>query len=179
MTKTNPYDALPPVSTFTVTSTDVKDGQPLPSDQRSGIFGAGGKDISPQLAWTGFPAGTKSFAVTMYDPDAPTASGFWHWAVVGLPATTTTLVTDAGAEGGEKLPKGAFQLPNEARLKRFLGAAPPPGHGPRRYFIVVHALDVETLDLGKEATPAILGFQMFGHTLARGMIVPTSETPAK
>ena len=96
----SPYDRLPKVPSFTVTSADVEDGQPFPTDQMSGIFGAGGKDISPQLSWRGFPAGTKSFVVTMYDPDAPTASGFWHWAVVDIPPEVTSLPRGAGDEKG-------------------------------------------------------------------------------
>jgi Raf kinase inhibitor-like YbhB/YbcL family protein len=177
MTTPNPYDALPKVPTFTLTSNDIREGETLPAAQRSGIFGAGGTDTSPHLAWSGFPAGTKSFVVTMYDPDAPTASGFWHWAVLNLPPATTSLPTDAGSEDGGKLPAGASQLSNDARSKRFLGAAPPPGHGRHRYYFVVHALDVEKLELPAEATPAFLGFNMFGHTLARATLLAYSETP--
>jgi Raf kinase inhibitor-like YbhB/YbcL family protein len=171
----NPYAKLPRVPGFTVTSADVKDGVPFPSDQMSGIFGAGGKDISPQLSWKGFPAATKSFVVTMYDPDAPTGSGFWHWAVVDIPASVTSLDRGAGDDKGSGIPAGAFQLPNDARLARFVGAAPPPGNGKHRYFIVVHALDVPTLGLAKDATPGFLGFNLFTHTLARAMIVPTAQ----
>ncbi|MCV7149886.1 YbhB/YbcL family Raf kinase inhibitor-like protein, partial [Mycolicibacterium pyrenivorans] len=81
----SPYDNLPQLPTFTLTSTSLSDGGPLANEQVSGIFGAGGQDVSPQLSWSGFPAETRSFAVTVYDPDAPTASGFWHWAVANLP----------------------------------------------------------------------------------------------
>jgi len=171
----NPYDELPPVPSFPVTSTDITDGQPLSSEQVSGIFGAGGQDISPQLSWREFPAETKSFAVTVYDPDAPTASGFWHWAVANIPASTTELPSGAGDDAGSGLPSGAVQLTNDASLKRYLGAAPPEGHGKHRYFAVVHALDVETLNLPENATPAFLGFNLFSHTLARGVITPWYE----
>jgi Raf kinase inhibitor-like YbhB/YbcL family protein len=171
----NPYLTLPSVASFALSSTDIETGRPLRTAQRSGIFGAGGQDISPQLAWSDFPKATQSFAVTMYDPDAPTASGFWHWAVVNIPVTTTSLPTDAGSEDGAQLPKGAYQLPNDARLARYLGAAPPVGHGKHRYFFVVHALDVATLDIPKDATPAFLGFNMFTHTLGRATLLPWWE----
>ena len=106
----NPYDDLPQVASFEATSDDILDGQELAQPQRSGIFGAGGEDISPQLSWRGFPDASRSFAVTVYDPDAPTAAGFWHWAVVDIPADVTKLGTGAGDEGGAALPQGAFQL---------------------------------------------------------------------
>jgi Raf kinase inhibitor-like YbhB/YbcL family protein len=171
----NPYGHLPSVASFTVTSTDVADGVSLPTAQMSGIFGAGGTDTSPQLSWTGFPAETKSFAVTMFDPDAPVPSGFWHWAVHDIPATTTSLPTGAGSPDGAGLPAGAIQLPNDAGLAQFLGAAPPEGHGPHRYFIVVHALDVESLGVNPGTTPTVQGFTMFQRTLARATLVPIAE----
>ena len=171
----NPYEQLPKVPAFVVTSTDVRDGEKLPAAQVSGIFGAGGQDISPQLAWHGFPAETKSFVVTMYDPDAPTASGFWHWAVVDLPADTTELTRGAGDEDGSSLPGQAFQLRNDGGLARYLGAAPPVGHGKHHYYFVVHAVDVASLGIDKNATPALLGFNLFSHTLGRAIIVPWYE----
>jgi Raf kinase inhibitor-like YbhB/YbcL family protein len=172
----DPYDALPKVPSFELTSKDVSDGEALAAGQRSGIFGAGGKDESPQLSWTGFPPGTQSFAVTVYDPDAPTASGFWHWAVFNIPAEVTELPTGAGDEGGSGLPPDAVTLRNDAGLTRFLGAAPPAGHGKHRYFIVVHAVDVPKLEIDPSATPALLGFNLFMHTLARARLVPWSES---
>jgi Raf kinase inhibitor-like YbhB/YbcL family protein len=173
----NPYDELPEVGTFSVSSDDVINGGALSSPQLSGMMGAGGSDTSPQLTWWGFPEGTKSFAVTVYDPVAPTASGFWHWAVADIPVTTTSLPAGAGDEKGSGLPVGAVQLNNDASIKRYVGAAPPAGHGPHDYYVVVHALDVEKLGLPENATPAYLGFNLFQHTLARAMIVGTYEQP--
>jgi Raf kinase inhibitor-like YbhB/YbcL family protein len=171
----DPYADLPQVPSFELTSQDVEDGQEMPTPQVSGIFGAGGADVSPQLSWSGHPDATKSFAVTVYDPDAPTASGFWHWAVVDLPVNATSLETGAGDEAGASLPPGAFQLRNDAGIARYVGAGPPPGHGPHHYHVVVHAVDVDSLGIGRDATPAFLGFNLFTHTLARARLVPWYE----
>jgi Raf kinase inhibitor-like YbhB/YbcL family protein len=167
----SPYDAIGIVPSFALASTDVADGGELSLAQVSGIFGAGGQDVSPQLSWSGFPSQTKSFAVTLFDPDAPSASGFWHWSVADIPVSVTELPTNAGA-GDESLPEGAWHLRNDASLRRFLGAAPPKGEGRHTYAFAVHALDVETLGLDHEATPALHGFQLHFHTLARGVLLP-------
>ena len=166
----DPYEFLPVVATFELSSDDVSDQVPLKPPQVSGIFGAGGEDVSPQLSWRGFPSATRSFAVTCYDPDAPTASGFWHWAVLDIPVEVTSLPSDAGSADGSGLPEGAITLPNDAGLLRYLGAAPPEGHGEHHYHFVVHAVDVPRLGVPKGATPAFLGFNLFTHTLARARI---------
>jgi Raf kinase inhibitor-like YbhB/YbcL family protein len=168
----NPYDFLAPVPSFTVTSNDIKDGQSLPAAQCSAIFDAGGSDTSPHLTWSGFPAETRGFVVTCHDPDAPAASGFWHWAVYGLPASVTELPTGAGSPDATGLPEGAVQLRNDASLPQYLGAAPPEGHGPHRYVFVVHAVDTDHLEMvNEDSTPSFLEFIISGHTLARGTIV--------
>jgi Raf kinase inhibitor-like YbhB/YbcL family protein len=172
----NPYDFLPQVPSFSVTSTDVTEGQALSMPHVSGVMGAGGEDRSPQLSWSGFPEGTRSFAVTVYDPDAPTASGFWHWAVANIPASVTELPSGAGSRGGT-LPEGAVQLRNDGGFAGYVGAAPPAGHGPHRYFVVVHAVDTDRLDVDADSTPAVLGFNLFFHTLARATLVATYEQP--
>ncbi|MBL0885155.1 YbhB/YbcL family Raf kinase inhibitor-like protein [Myceligenerans indicum] len=179
MSGNDPFARLPEAAAFTVTSTTVTDGDAWPEAQYSGAFGVpAGKDISPQLSWSGAPEGTKSYVVTVFDPDAPTGSGFWHWAVADIPASATELPEGVGDDTGSGLPDGAFQLPGDARAARFIGAAPPAGHGEHRYFIVVHALDVESIGVPAEATPAFLGFNMAGHTLGRAVLRVTGEVPA-
>src|ERR1700760_4988833 len=167
-TRPDPYDALPKLPSFTLTSDSITDGQPLATPQISGIMGAGGEDVSPQLNWSGFPKETRSFAVTVYDPDAPTLSGFWHWAVANLPADVTELPEDAG--DGNELPGGALELVTSAGVRGFIGAAPPAGHGAHRYYVAVHAVDVDKIDLTEDASPAFLGFNLFQHAIARAVI---------
>jgi Raf kinase inhibitor-like YbhB/YbcL family protein len=167
----DPYERLPKVASFEVLSEDVRDGEQISLPHLSGIFGAGGQDLSPQLSWGGFPEGTKSFVVTMYDPDAPTGSGFWHWAVVDIPANVTSLARGVGEENGSTLPRDAFHLRNDAGLAGYVGAAPPPGHGKHHYHIVVHAVDIESLGLDRNTTPALLGFNLFSHSLGRARMV--------
>jgi Raf kinase inhibitor-like YbhB/YbcL family protein len=175
VTQNDPFARLPEVPAFTVTSTDVVDGQQLPAAQMSGIFGVpGGGDVSPQLSWSGAPESTRSYAVQMFDPDAPTMSGFWHWAIADIPASVAELATGAGSAGGA-LPEGAVVLRNDGGRPGYLGAAPPAGHGTHRYFLVVSALDVDSLGVTADTPPAALGFGIFGHVLARAVIVPTAE----
>jgi Raf kinase inhibitor-like YbhB/YbcL family protein len=166
----NPYESLPPAPSFSLTSSDLSEGGTLATPQLSGIFGAGGEDRSPQLSWSGFPPETRSFVITMFDPEAPTVSGLWHWAVVNIPGSVTELPAGAGDESGSGLPEGAFQLPNDIRMASFLGAAPPVGHGKHSYIFVVHALDVESIEIDKGATPAFLMFNLFGCTVARAFL---------
>ena len=162
---------LEEVPTFSVTSNTVTHGQQWPQAQYSGAMGVpGGQDISPHLSWSGAPEDTKSYAVTVFDPDAPTGSGFWHWSVGNIPADVTELAENAGVPDGSGLPDGAFQLNHDGGGPGFIGAAPPAGHGAHRYIITVHALSVEQLDIPAEATNAFFGFNRFGKTLGRASI---------
>jgi hypothetical protein len=192
----SPYDALPAVPRFAVTSVDVADGTRLPAVHFAAMSGAAGaENRSPQLSWTGFPAATRSFVVTMYDADAPTPSGLWHWVVADVSADVNSLESgagggtgaeigtgidagsdaDAGTPGANGLPPGAFHVSNDLRVTGYIGAAPPPGTGRHRYYIAVNALDIPSVtDLGvtAESTPAALSFFISEHTLARAVLVP-------
>lgn len=153
--------------TFTVISTDFKDGETLPDGQ---VQDKGNR--SPQLSWSGAPAGTKSYAITCFDPDAPTGSGFWHWTVANIPAEVSELAADASRTG---LPAGAVQGRTDFGEPGFGGAAPPPGHGPHRYIFTVFAVDVDTLPVTDQDSGAKYGFNLHFHTLARASITATYE----
>lgn len=162
----DPYDLLPPVPSFTVTSGSCTHGGKLPRTHASD-----GANISPQLSWSGAPEGTRGYVVTCFDPDAPTPSGYWHWTVLGIPDDVTELPENAGAAGGANLPDGAFHVVNDDGDKAFGGAAPPQGDRPHRYFFVVHALDTDDLGLDDSVTPTAASFNTTMHTLARAELV--------
>lgn len=167
------FSFFPKVPDFEVTSNDVADGATLSQLQVADSMGYSGGNQSPQLSWSGFPDETKSFAITIHDPDAPTGSGFWHWVVVNIPLNVHEVNTNAGTEGSSDLPDGVLQIRNDVGIHGFLGAAPPAGDTPHRYVTTVHAVDVERLDVDEQVAPAIVGFNLRFHTLARAQIVPT------
>jgi Raf kinase inhibitor-like YbhB/YbcL family protein len=167
-----PYDFLPEVPSFSVDSDDVTQGQQMSDAQVFNGFGMSGENRSPHLRWSGFPAQTKGFAVTCFDPDAPTGSGFWHWVLLGLPASVRELPTGVAGNGSPDLPAGAFHVRNDYGIKDFGGAAPPEGEPPHRYVFAVHALDTDDLGVDDSITPAVAGFNLRFHTIARATIIP-------
>src|SRR5688500_2719883 len=150
---------------FKLTSTEIKPNSTLSNKQVFNSFGCTGENVSPHLAWSNPPEGTKSFVLTVYDPDAPTGSGWWHWVVYDIPANVTELPAGAGS-GKAELPKGASQGRTDFGSKGFGGACPPPGDKPHRYIFTVHALKVEKLDVPANATAAMVGFSINANRLA-------------
>jgi Raf kinase inhibitor-like YbhB/YbcL family protein len=167
--KPDPYELLPVVPSFGVTSADVTEGQPLDQAQVHD-----GGNTSPQLSWEPGPEGTKSYVVTCYDPDAPVVSGFWHWIAVDIPGDVHSLDTGAGASD-DTLPDGAFHVRNDYGTRDFGGAAPPPGDQVHRYYFVVHAVTEESLGVDGNVTPAVVGFNLAFKTAARAVLVGTYQ----
>jgi Raf kinase inhibitor-like YbhB/YbcL family protein len=147
---------------FTLTSADIHAGQVIATAQVFKGMGCNGGNISPALRWQGAPTKTKSFALTMYDPDAPTGSGWWHWVVYNIPASVTQLASGA-ASGG--LPPGAAQGNTDFGTPGYGGPCPPTGDKPHHYIVIIHALDVDKLDVPAAATAAYVGFNIHAHTL--------------
>jgi Raf kinase inhibitor-like YbhB/YbcL family protein len=162
---------------FQLSSPDIKPGALI--DQRFEFdgFGCSGENRSPALTWSGAPAGTQSFAVTVYDPDAPTGSGWWHWSVINLPADVNALAADAGAVGGAKLPAGASQLRTDYGVAAWGGTCPPQGDKPHRYIFTVYALKVPKLDIPSDATAALAGFMINANLLGKASFVAKYGRP--
>ncbi|MBV2216932.1 MAG: YbhB/YbcL family Raf kinase inhibitor-like protein [Diaphorobacter sp.] len=161
------------MTAFTLTSPDIADGSTIAQSFEFDGFGCSGRNQSPVLHWSGAPEGTKGFAVNVYDPDAPTGSGFWHWYVIDLPASVSELPANAGAKGGAHLPAGARQIRNDYGQYAWGGMCPPPGDKPHRYIFTVHALSVERIDVPDDAPAALAGFMVNAHTLAKASFTAT------
>jgi len=153
--------------TFHVSSSDIPKNNQLTEKQVFQGFGCSGSNISPQLAWQNPPAGTKSFAITVYDPDAPSGSGWWHWTVVNIPAAVKFLPTGAGDAAKKSLPKGAIQGRNDFGYSGFGGACPPLGDKPHRYQITVWALSTDKLPVDSNASGALVGYMLNSNVIAK------------
>ncbi len=155
--------------TFTLTSNDLG-GEATVNEEFNG-FGCTGKNESPQLSWVNAPEGTKSFAITMYDPDAPTGSGWWHWVVFDIPFDITELMTGAGNVKLNLVPEGTIQSVTDYGANGYGGPCPPEGHGLHQYIITIHALKVDKLGLNATTNPAVVGFYLWNNTLAKASII--------
>lgn len=151
-------------------SPDIKKGAMISDEQVFNGFGCTGKNISPALSWSGAPAGTKSFALTVYDPDAPTGSGFWHWVVFNLPASTAELKKNAGDLKANLMPAGAVQSRTDFGVPGWGGPCPPKGDKPHRYIFTIFAVDVDHLDAAADTSAAVVGFNLHFHTLAKATL---------
>ncbi len=155
-----------------ISSPDIKEGHFMAKTFEFAGFGCAGSNKSPALQWRDLPAGTKSVAITAYDPDAPTEAGWWHWLVVDIPVATTALAQGAGSEGGQ-LPAGSRSFINDFGVKHFGGACPPVGHGMHRYQFTVWALPDAKLDVPDNANPALVGYMLNGKALAKKTLTAT------
>ena len=158
---------------FTLSVPDLAPGAVLRGEQVFNGFGCSGNNRSPALQWQGVPAATKSLAVTVYDPDAPTGSGWWHWQVLNLPPDTTGLAANAGAAGGAGLPAAALQGRNDFGVNSYGGACPPAGDRPHRYIFTVYALAVPAIALPADASAAMIGFMLNANVLAKASLTAT------
>jgi Raf kinase inhibitor-like YbhB/YbcL family protein len=152
---------------FTLTSNEL--GGQLTKKQEFQGFGCNGDNASPQLSWHGEPKGTQSFAITMYDPDAPTGSGWWHWIVYDIPKSAHSVASNASKL--KLLPKGSLEGMTDYKTKGFGGACPPKGDKPHRYIITIYALDISHLQIPKEANPALIGYMLNAHTIAKSSLI--------
>ena len=154
--------------TFTLSSADLKSGG-FADAQVLNTFGCSGGNVSPELSWTNAPAGTKSFVLTMFDPDAPTGSGFWHWVVVNIPATSTELPNGA-SKNAATLPVGALETRTDLGTPGYGGPCPPAGGSPHRYVFTLHALDADKLDVDVQTSAALVGFNVHMHEIGQATL---------
>jgi Raf kinase inhibitor-like YbhB/YbcL family protein len=154
-------------ASFELRSSDVSEGATMSKAHEYAGYGCTGDNLAPALSWTGAPAGTRSFALTVYDPDAPTGKGWWHWVVFDLPPTTTSLARGVRSAG---LPAGAHQALNDFGTRDFGGACPPPGDKPHRYVFTIYALKVDKLDVPPDAIAAVAGSAIDANQIAKASI---------
>lgn len=160
-------------SDFQLTSASVGDDGAFADEYSANGFGCTGENLSPELSWTGAPEGTQSYGLTVYDIDAPTGSGFWHWVIFNIPATETSLVEGAGDPSSELAPEGSVQSLNDVVFPGYLGPCPPEGNHPHRYLITLYALNTDAIPLDETATGALAGFYLNGSTIAKTSLVIT------
>lgn len=158
----------PGARTFTLSSADLKNGG-FADAQVLNTFGCSGGNVSPELSWTNAPAGTKSFVLTMFDPDAPTGSGFWHWVVVNIPATSSKLPNGA-SKNAATLPVGTLETRTDLGAPGYGGPCPPAGTRPHRYVFTLHALEVEKLDVDVQTSAALVGFNVHMHEIGQASL---------
>ena len=164
---------------FALMSPDLQPNAMMPQSFEFNGMGCTGDNKSPVMRWSGAPAGTKSFALTAYDPDAPTGSGWWHWCVVNIPGNVTELPRDAGAEGDRNLPKGASHVRIDYGVKAWGGPCPPPGDKPHHYVFTVYALKTDRLELPPDATAALAGFMINANALGKASFTALYGRPAQ
>lgn len=163
---------------LTLTSQDIAQGKHMNQAQEFNGFGCTGGDLSPHLKWNNVPEGTKSFAITAYDPDAPTGSGWWHWQIINIPKDVTEISSGAGSTKEDLAPKGSMQIKSDYGSRGFGGACPPPGHGVHRYRFTLHALSVEKIELPEDASGALAGYMINANTIEASTIEALYERSA-
>jgi len=158
---------------LTLNSPTIKPGASLSEEQVFNGFGCSGKNQSPPLQWTAGPEGTKSYAITVYDPDAPTGSGWWHWIVYNIPANVRELPAGAGDATGKLLPEGVKQARTDYGIHAFGGACPPKGDKPHRYIFTVYALKIKNIDVPYDSSAALIGFMINANSLGKASFTAT------
>jgi Raf kinase inhibitor-like YbhB/YbcL family protein len=176
------FSALSASSAFAqmkLTSEDVKNGSTSPKTMEANVFGCDGGNMSPSLKWTGAPEGTKSFALNLYDPDAPTGSGFWHWVVFNIPVSTTSLPKNAGDVKAKLMPEGAIQSRTDYGFTGYGGMCPPKGDKPHHYTLTVYAVGADKLEFAKDemVSPAVVGFELHFKSKAKAALHWTYGRP--
>jgi Raf kinase inhibitor-like YbhB/YbcL family protein len=162
--------AAPAVVGLNLTSPEIAPGATIQNEQVYRGFGCNGTNISPELRWSWAPSTTKSFAVTLYDPDAPTGSGWWHWVIVNIPPTTTFLPRNAGDPKMGLAPPGTIQIRTDFGAAGYGGPCPPPGDKAHRYLFTIFAVDVDKLPVDETSSAALVGFNLHSHTLTKATL---------